>query len=71
MKELTEAEKHVTEESCELLESLHEKQKELTEYQTNVVMHKKICIRPASVYSSEANRERSRNTRHVFTVSNQ
>ena len=43
MKEMTEAEKHVTEESCELLESLHEKQKELTEYQTNVVSIRKYA----------------------------
>ena len=36
LKELTEAEKQVTEETCELLVSLDEKQKELTEYQTNI-----------------------------------
>ena len=37
MKELTEADKHVTEETRELLVSLDEKQRELTEHQTNVV----------------------------------
>jgi short-subunit dehydrogenase len=37
MKELTEADKHVTEETRELLVSLDEKQKELTEHQTNMV----------------------------------
>ena len=34
MKELTEAEKHVSDETRELLVSLDKKQKELTEYQT-------------------------------------
>ena len=37
MKELTEAEKQVTEETRELLVSSDEKQKELTKYQTNVI----------------------------------
>jgi hypothetical protein len=37
MKELDEAETHVTDTTHELLISLDEKQKELTEYQTNVV----------------------------------
>ena len=37
MKELTEADKHVTDETRELLVSLDEKQKELTEYQTSIV----------------------------------
>ena len=37
MKKLTETEKHVTTETRKLLESLDEKQKELTEYQTNIV----------------------------------
>jgi len=37
LKELTEAEKQITEETHELLVSLDEKQKELTEYQTNIV----------------------------------
>ena len=37
IKELTEAEKHVSNETRELLVSLDEKQKELTEYQTNAV----------------------------------
>ena len=37
MKELIEAEKQVTTETRELLVSLNEKQKELTEYQTNIV----------------------------------
>ena len=37
MNELTEAEKQITEETRELLVSLDEKQKELTEYQTNIV----------------------------------
>jgi hypothetical protein len=37
MKQLTEVEKQVTDETRELLVSLDEKQKELTEYQTNVV----------------------------------
>ena len=41
MKELTEAEKQVTTETHELLVSLDEKQKELTEYQTNIVNMKK------------------------------
>ena len=43
IKKLTEAEKHVTEETCELLVSLDEKQKELTEYQTNIVNIKKYA----------------------------
>jgi hypothetical protein len=37
MMELTEAEKQVTEDTRELLVTSDEKQKELTEYQTNVV----------------------------------
>jgi hypothetical protein len=37
MKELDEAETHVTDKTRELLVSLDEKQKELTEYQTNIV----------------------------------
>jgi esterase/lipase len=37
MKKLTEADKLVTEETRKLLVSLDEKQKELTEYQTNIV----------------------------------
>jgi gas vesicle protein len=37
MKELTEADKHVTDGTRELLVSLDEKQKELTEYQTSIV----------------------------------
>jgi hypothetical protein len=37
MKELTEADKHVTAETRELLVSLDEKQRELTEHQTNMV----------------------------------
>ena len=37
LKELTEAEKQVTTETHELLISLDEKQKELTEYHTNIV----------------------------------
>jgi len=37
MKELTEAEKHVTEDTRELLVSLDEKQTKLTEHQTNIV----------------------------------
>ena len=37
MKKLTEADKHVTEETRELLVSLDEKQRELTEHQTNMV----------------------------------
>jgi hypothetical protein len=41
MTELTEAEKQVTNETGELLVSLDEKQKELTEHQTNVVNIKK------------------------------
>jgi hypothetical protein len=40
---LTEAETHVTEETCELLVSLDEKQKELIEYQTNIVNIKKYA----------------------------
>ena len=43
MKELTEAEQHVTNETRELLVSLDEKQKELIEYQTNVVTIKKYA----------------------------
>jgi hypothetical protein len=43
MKKLTEAETRVTEETCELLVSLDEKQKELTEYQTNVANIKKYA----------------------------
>jgi hypothetical protein len=30
--------------------------------------HRKECIRPTNIVSREANRERSRNTRQVFTV---
>jgi chromosome segregation ATPase len=37
MKELTEAEKHITEETRDLIASLDEKQKELNEHQTNIV----------------------------------
>jgi hypothetical protein len=40
---LTEAEKHVSNETRELLVSLDEKQKELTEYQTNAVNIKKYA----------------------------
>jgi hypothetical protein len=43
MKQLTEAEKQVTDETRELLVSLDEKQKELTEYQTNVVNIRKYA----------------------------
>jgi hypothetical protein len=43
MKELIEAEKQVTEETRELLVSLDEKQKKLTEYQTNIVNIKKYA----------------------------
>jgi hypothetical protein len=42
-KKLTEAETHVTEETCELLVSLDEKQKELIEYQTNIVNIKRYA----------------------------
>jgi hypothetical protein len=41
MKELTEKEKGITVETRELLVSLDEKQKELTEHQTNIVNIKK------------------------------
>jgi hypothetical protein len=43
MKELTEADKHVTEETRELLVSLDEKQRELTEHQTRIVNIKKYA----------------------------
>ena len=43
MTELTEAEKHVTEETRELLVSLDEKQRELTEHQTSIVNIKKYA----------------------------
>jgi hypothetical protein len=43
MTKLTEAEKHVTTETRKILESLDEKQKELTEYQTNIVNIKKCA----------------------------
>ena len=43
MTELTEAEKHATDETRELLGSLDKKQKELTEYQTNRVNIKKYA----------------------------
>jgi predicted TIM-barrel fold metal-dependent hydrolase len=43
MRELTEAEKHVSDETRELLVSLDKKQKELTEYQTNAVNIKKYA----------------------------
>jgi hypothetical protein len=43
MKQLTEAEKRATDETRELLVSLDEKQKELTEYQTNVVNIRKYA----------------------------
>jgi spore coat polysaccharide biosynthesis predicted glycosyltransferase SpsG len=59
LNELTEAEKQITEETRELLVSLDEKQKELTEYQTNIVN-----IRATNIFS----RERRRNHEHVSTV---
>jgi len=43
MKELTEAEKQIAEETRDLMVSLDEKQKELTEYQTNIVNIKKYA----------------------------
>jgi len=43
MKELTEAEKQVTEETHELHVSLDEKQRKLSEYQTNIVNIKKYA----------------------------
>ena len=43
IKELTEAEKQITDQTRELLVSLDEKQKELTEYQTNLVNIKKYA----------------------------
>jgi hypothetical protein len=43
MKELEEAEIHVTDKTHELLISLDEKQKELTEYQSNIVNIKKYA----------------------------
>ena len=43
MTELDEAEKHVTDETREILVSLDQKQKELTEYQTNIVNMKKYA----------------------------
>ena len=43
MKELTEAEKQITNETRELLASLDKKQKELTEYQTNIINIKKCA----------------------------
>ena len=43
MKELTEAEKQITDETRELLTSLDKKQKELAEYQTNVVNIKRYA----------------------------
>jgi actin-like ATPase involved in cell morphogenesis len=50
LNELTEAESIVTGETSELMASLDEKQKELTDYKTNIV-------RPANVSGLEANRE--------------
>jgi uncharacterized membrane protein YgaE (UPF0421/DUF939 family) len=43
MKELTETEKQIADETRELLVSLDEKQNELTEYQTNVVNIRKYA----------------------------
>ena len=43
MKELTELEKHIAEVTRDLMVSLDEKQKELTEYQTNIVNIKKYA----------------------------
>jgi predicted nuclease with TOPRIM domain len=43
MKELTETEKRIADETRELLASLDEKQKELTEYQSNIVNIKKYA----------------------------
>ena len=43
MKELTEAETTITEKTCELMASLDEREKELTEYQTNVVNIKRYA----------------------------
>ena len=43
MKELTEAEKQVTTETHELHVSLDEKQRKLTEYQTNIAKIKKYA----------------------------
>jgi hypothetical protein len=42
MKELTETENQITDETRDLIVSLDEKQKELTEYQTNVVNIKRL-----------------------------
>jgi len=65
MKELTEKEKGINVETRELLITLDEKQKELTEHQTNIVNIKKYA---SNICSRKANEERRRSTRHVFTV---
>jgi hypothetical protein len=43
MKELSEAENKITEETRDLMTSLDKKQKELSEYQTNIVNIKKYA----------------------------
>jgi hypothetical protein len=43
MKELSEAENQITEETRDLMTSLDKKQKELSEYQTNIVNIKKYA----------------------------
>jgi hypothetical protein len=43
MKELTEADKQVTDETRDLMVSLDEKQRELTEHQTSIVNIKKYA----------------------------
>jgi hypothetical protein len=53
MKELTEKEKGITVETRELLVSLDEKQKELTEHQTNIVNIKKYASNLQTSYFQE------------------
>jgi hypothetical protein len=50
MEEFTEAEIRITEETRELLVSLDEKQKELTEHQTNIVNIKKQALELVSLF---------------------
>ena len=66
--ELDEAETQVTDETRELLVSLDEKQKKTHRIPDKYSQHRKVCVKPTNIYSSKANRETSRNTRHMFAV---
>ena len=67
MKELTEAETQATDETLELNVQLDEKQKELSEYQTNIVNIEKY-VSDIQTYLAVKQIDKDRNTRHVSTV---